>query len=136
MDNWQRGDVGKVYVWDGVDACWSGRRVDNARGRYKPGSNYEAHQDIGGFQADELWSTPLVQSLNELVKLGQTPESVDLVVLEAMFGIGSDFSMRTLAQATVNKAKELYPDRPHAAVFEKNFRKNNVSSLAHNPRAR
>ncbi len=126
LDSWQRGDVGKVYVWDGVASCWPGRRVDNSRGRFKPGSSYEAHQDVGGFQADELWSTPLVQSLNELVKLGQTPELVDLVVLEGMFGIGSNFSMRSLAQATVNKAKELYPDGPHATVFEKNFRKNNV----------
>jgi hypothetical protein len=122
----QRGDKGKVFVWDGIASCWPGRRVDNRTGRYSPDRNYGAHEDLGGFQADELWSTPLAQSLIELVGKGETPESVDTVVLQGMFGIGSDFTMRSLARATVEKAKLLYPGKPHAAVFQKHFRANGI----------
>lgn len=122
MKNGLAVDVAKIFVWDGIDACWGGRRADRANAMYDPARSYDAHEDVGGFASDELWSTPLVSALFELVKAGETHESVDQVVLEGMQGIGQDFTMRTLALATVAKAKALFPGKPHAAVFEKHFR--------------
>jgi hypothetical protein len=116
-------DPVKVFEWDGIDACWGGRRADRMTAKYDPQRTYGAHQSVpGGFQSDELWSTPLVSSLLELTAAGETIESVDQVVLEGMAGIGRNFTMRTLALATVAKAKVLFPGKPHAAVFEKHFK--------------
>ncbi|HEV7408506.1 MAG TPA: hypothetical protein VGO01_08475 [Bradyrhizobium sp.] len=112
----------KVFEWDGINSCWGGRRADRLNAKYDPNRAYGAHQSLNGFESDELWSTPLVSALQELSGAGETIESVDQVVLEGMAGIGSNFTMRTLALATVAKAKVLFPAKPHAAVFEKHFK--------------
>ena len=91
---------------------------------YDPRRTYGAHQPIGGgVQSDELWSTPLVQSLTELRRQGVPREEVDKVVLELMFGLGAGFRMPDLATKTVTAAKALFPSGPHAGVFESSFRK-------------
>lgn len=119
-------DPVKVFEWDGIDSCWGGRRADRLNAKYDPQRTYGAHQTVGGFESDELWSTPLVSSLLELTAAGETIESVDQVVLEGMAGIGRNFTMRTLALATVAKAKALFPGKPHAAVFEKHFKHHSI----------
>src|SRR5262249_30730035 len=63
-------DPVKVFKWDGIDSCWSGRRADRFNAKYDPHLTYGAHQSVGGFQSDELWSTPLVSSLLELATTG------------------------------------------------------------------
>ena len=113
---------GKVFVWDGIDACWGGRRVDRKDARYDPARTYGAHEQVGAFVADELWSTPLIGALLEIVAGGADIGTVDTVVLEGMAGIGSDFTMRSLALKTIAQARQLYPDQPHAAIFEKHFK--------------
>ena len=119
-------DPVKVFEWDGIASCWGGRRADRLNARYDPNRNYGAHQSLSGFESDELWSTPLVSSLLELTAAGETIDSVDQVVLEGMAGIGANFTMRTLALATVAKAKVLFPGKPHAAVFEKHFKEHAI----------
>ena len=115
---------GKIFIWDGSPQCapWLGRRVDRLNLKYDSSHVYVAHESIGNFVADELWSTPLVTSLMELSAIGESPESVDLIVLEGMTGLGSGFTMRTLALNTIEMAKKLQPGKQHAAIFEKNFR--------------
>jgi hypothetical protein len=119
-------DAGKIFVWDGIDLCWGGRRADRVNAKYDSNRNYDAHENMAGFVSDELWSTPLVSALFELVKAGETHESVDQVVLEGMRGIGQDFTMRTLALATIAKATVLFPGKPHAVVFEKHFKHHEI----------
>lgn len=121
--NGATGDYAKIFVWDGISACWPGRRGDRITAQYNPAMTYGPHQPLVGFQSDELWSTPLISSFLELVKSGESPESVDKVVVEAMSGgrIPAGFTMPQLAQATVDVAGELYPGRPYAAVFKKHF---------------
>ena len=67
-------DPVKVFEWDGIDACWGGRRADRLNARYDPNRTYGAHQSMGSFESDELWSTPLVSSLLELTGAGETIE--------------------------------------------------------------
>lgn len=114
--------AGKVFVWDGIDACWGGRRVDKVNAKYNPAITYSAHEQMDGFVADELWSTPLIESLLDLVKLGESIESVDRVVLAGMDGIGRNFTMRSLALHTLEQARILYPNKPHADIFRKYFK--------------
>ena len=117
-------DPGKVFLWDGNgrDSCWNGRRVDRKNARYSSTKNYRPHSPEDGFVSDELWSTPLVSSLKELVAAGESVESVDLVILDGMEGIGRDFTMSDVAIHTIKQARLRYPNKPHASVLEKNFR--------------
>ncbi len=88
---------------------------------------YSAHQSIPGGQSDELWSTPLFQSLITLVGThGKTRESVDQIVLESHFGIGFGPKMRDLAYATIAAAQALQPGQPHAVVFTQKFAHHNI----------
>ena len=113
----------KVFDWDGIDTCWSGRRLNITGVRYDPGRQYRAHQSIGGgVQSDELWSTPLYQSFLQLRGQNVPREEVDTIVLQSMFGLGAGFTMRDLAVNVVATANNLFPTGPHAGVFEANFR--------------
>jgi hypothetical protein len=115
-------DPAKVFTWDGIGSCWPGRRLDRTSARYNPSTRYGAHQSFGGFVSDELWSTPLYQALIELVARGETPESVDRIVLTGMQTVGGGLTMRQLALNTIAVANLLSPSGPHAAVFEEKFR--------------
>lgn len=121
MTNGSALDAGKVFVWDGIAECWSGRRVDRTNAAYEPNRRYGAHEPMNGFVSDELWSTPLVLALRELIAKGEPHESVDKVVLAGMDGIGSNFTMRSLALNTVLQARQMFPGKPHGDVFEKHF---------------
>ena len=115
-----------MFIWDGVGTCWGGRRADRLNAKYDAAVTYDDHEDMGPFQSDELWATPLVSSILELTKAGESHESVDQVVLQGMATVGSGFSMRTLALATVEQAKLLFPEKPHAAVFERHFKHHGI----------
>jgi hypothetical protein len=119
-------DFGKIFPWDAIDSCWGGRRADRTTALYDPSKLYGAHERIGGFISDELWSTPLVQALLAAKAKGLKVEDVDKVILEAMFFSGKNFTMRSLAVTTVNKAKEIYPSGDIAALLEAEFKKVNI----------
>jgi hypothetical protein len=115
-------DPAKVFTWDGIPSCWSGRRLDRTGARYDSSRTYFAHQNFSGFVSDELWSTPLFQTLLALLARGETAESVDAIILTGMQTMGPDITMRALALNTVLVAKSLSPGRPHAEVLEAKFR--------------
>ena len=90
--------------------------------RYDHGKTYSAHVMIdGGFQSDELWSTPIFQSLIELSDLGIPREEVDKIVVQSHFGLGADLKMRDMALSTVSSAQSLFPEGPHKDIFYRNF---------------
>jgi zinc metalloprotease ZmpB len=119
-------DPGKVFPWDGVSSCWGGRRVDVKAAFYDPSIVYEDHVPMEGFQSDELWGTPLVEAAQDIVKKGGSLEDVDKIVLEGMFGIGTNFTMPKLAANTVLKAKQLFPGKPYAAIFTTRFKQHKI----------
>lgn len=116
------GDKFRVFNWDGSSGCWDGRRADRREARYKRGSHYDAHDPgADGVVSDELWSTPLVSSLDELLNAGIAKQDVDLIVLESQFGLAHSLNMNDWANALVQTADLLFPNGPHAEIFAKHF---------------
>lgn len=114
----------EVFTWDGHgegSPCWDGRVLNATEMQYDHTRKYGAHQRIGNRQSDELWSTPLFQSLLELMEQGVPREELDQIVLEAQFGLGAGLKMRDLAQATISTARRLQPKGPHADVLQSKF---------------
>ena len=117
-----------VFNWDSADSgtgkrCWSGRVFNASSISYTQGVNHGPHIPMpGGRFTDELWSTPLHRTLQELMQLGRTRNEVDTIVLESMRGLVSGLRMPQLAELTVRKACELFPNGPHGDVFLKHFR--------------
>ena len=110
-----------VYNWDGGN-CWDGRVLNALAARYDQSKTYGAHSSIpGGFQSDELWSTPLFQAHKQLRELGIPREEIDTIVLEAQFGLGSGLKMRDMARSIVATAERLYDKGPHAGIFRDRF---------------
>ena len=123
-----------IYTWDGhgtSNACWPGRVLNATGAQYVPTTTYSAHSSIpGGYQSDELWSTPLFQSLRTLMDQGYSRESVDQIILESHFGIGSGLKMRDLANLTIAAASALQPGGNHANVFIEKFLVHNIIEVA------
>lgn len=120
-----------IYSWDGHgngNQCWAGRIMNAFGARYVHTTFYGAHVSIpGGYQSDELWSTPLFQSLLALVEQhGQSRESLDTILLEAQFGLGSGLKMRDMANVIIATARELEPSGPHAQVLAEKFLVHNI----------
>jgi subtilisin-like proprotein convertase family protein len=120
-----------IYTWDGHgngNQCWAGRIMNANGAQYVHTTFYQAHVGIpGGYQSDELWSTPLFQSLLTLVEQnGQSRESVDTILLESQFGLGSGLKMRDMANVIIATARELEPSGPHADVFTAKFLVHNI----------
>ena len=119
-----------VFTWDGhgpTNACWPGRIMNAFAAQYVHTTTYGAHSSIpGGFQSDELWSTPLFQSLIALTDQGYTRDSVDQIILESHFGTGSSLKMRDLANITIATAASLQPGENHANVFTEKFLVHNI----------
>lgn len=119
-----------VFSWDGHGSpvqCWDGRVLNQFGAQYDPNATYGAHQTIpGGYQSDELWSTPLFQTLVAVMDAGYTRESVDQIILESHFGLGSGVRMRDLANVTIATAAALQPGNPHADLFVQKFLVHNI----------
>ncbi|MEZ4388922.1 MAG: proprotein convertase P-domain-containing protein [Candidatus Krumholzibacteriia bacterium] len=119
-----------IYSWDGHgvgNPCWPGRVMNATNLQYVHSTTYGAHQSIPGGISDELWSTPIFQSLRTLVETyGESHESVDTILLEAQFGLGSGLKMRDMANVIIATAQQMYPDGPHAVVFVQKFLVHNI----------
>lgn len=112
----------KMFSWDGHFDCWNGRATDKFDLIYTHSrATYEPHESISGGISDELWSTPLFQSLLELYRQGIPRSEVDRIVIEAQFGLGIGQKMRLAAEAIVQTASLLYPEGPHSSVFREYF---------------
>jgi subtilisin-like proprotein convertase family protein len=122
-----------VFSWDGHGAgnlCWSGRIMNAFGAQYDSTTTYSAHSGIpGGYQSDELWSTPLFQTLLDLTALSYPREDVDTIILEAQFGLGSGVTMRGMANAIIQTATTMFPAGPHADEFVQNFLVHNIVNI-------
>jgi len=119
-----------IFHWDGHGAgnwCWPGRVMNRTNLQYVHSTIYGAHQSIPGGISNELWSTPIFQTMRTLVEThGESRESCDTVILESQFGMGSGMKMRDLANSIIATAQALYPDSPHALVYVEKFLVHNI----------
>ncbi len=115
-----------VYKWDGHNKCWPGRVLDATNIKYDPKKTYGAHMRIGSNQSDEMWSTPIYQAYVELTAWGAPREDLDKIILESHFGIGYGVKMPEMAQAIVNTARTLFPDKNYADVYLQHFKIQNI----------
>jgi hypothetical protein len=116
----------QMFSWDRAGGCWPGRRTDQTHAQYDRSKNYYAHGSEEGFIHEELWSTPLVQAMVELVSLGVPKEEVDRIVVQAHFGLSRGVRMEDMALATLMTARMLYPEGPHGGSFLKAFLAQNL----------
>ncbi|WP_163836807.1 proprotein convertase P-domain-containing protein [Spartinivicinus ruber] len=119
----------RAISWDWHPDCRKAgpeRRFDRLNFRYDPSRKYRAHRYVNGVNGDDLWSTPLVQSHLELLKLGVNRSEIDTVILEAQYGFAEGVTMPEMAASIVNSAENLYPNGPHARVFTKYFSRMNI----------
>lgn len=117
-------EIDTVFNWDG----YFGNRIStrslwNQRAKYFESSEYRAHESVGGELGDELWSTPLFQTLKQGVdKYGvEAFTEVDTIVLESMFGLGRGMKMHDLVESMLYVADKLYPSRDYSAILQSNF---------------
>jgi subtilisin-like proprotein convertase family protein len=113
----------QVYSWDAQGNCWPGRSLDKLQARYDYHQAYGAHTNNDGFISDEIWGTPLFQTLVRLKELGVPREEADQIILQSQFGLGSGLKMRDMAQAIIAAARQLHPYGPHADIFFDQFLK-------------
>jgi len=122
-----------VFSWDGHgtgNQCWPGRIMSAFGALYDSTTTYGAHSGIpGGFQSDELWSTPCFQTLLNLINLGHPRSDCDQIVLEAQFGLGAGVTMRGMANAIIQTAGMLFPAGPHADEFIQSFLVHNIVNI-------
>jgi len=119
-----------IYSWDGhgTEMCsWEGRVLNRLDAIYDPTKKYWDHAPlVDGFIPDEVWSTPLFQAMLELYHQGVPIEESDQVVLEGHFGVGTPMKMFDLAASTVAAAADLFPEGPHAQVFQNAFGRHQI----------
>lgn len=119
-----------AFPWDGHgtgNQCWPGRMMNlTSAAQYDHAHNYAAHSSHNGVNGDELWSTPIFQSLVTLVGLGEGHGEVDQIILQSHFGIPSGLKMRGMANIMINTASTLFPGGPHAQVFTDKFLVHNI----------
>ena len=115
----------EVFSWDahGSQAsCWEGRILNANDLRYDPSRTYGAHQPMPhDRQSDELWSTPLFQSLVTLMEMDIPRSDMDTIVLESHFGLGPGTTMRDMARSMLQTARLLFPGGPHERVLKEKF---------------
>lgn len=115
-----------VYKWDGHNKCWAGRKMDSFLPKYNPKRSYAAHSNVDGGNSDELWSTPIFQAFLELYKRGVPRSSMDKIMLEAHFGLGSRVKIPQMAQSIVKTAKTLFPNEDYDQVYLRHFKKQGI----------
>ncbi|USD42880.1 proprotein convertase P-domain-containing protein [Vibrio sp. SCSIO 43135] len=117
-------EIDTVFNWDGYFGTRiSTRSLWNQRARYFEGSEYRAHVSVAGELGDELWSTPLFQTLKQAVELYGEPAfaEIDTLVLESMYGLGRGMKMHDLVESMLYTANALYPSRDYQALLKQNF---------------
>ncbi|MCG7497177.1 proprotein convertase P-domain-containing protein [Vibrio sp. Of7-15] len=117
-------ELDTVFNWDGYFGHQRHTRsLNNQKARYYPTAEYRAHESVGGELGDELWSTPLFQTLKQGVALygADAFNEVNTIILESFYGLGRGVKMDDLAENILYVAGELYPNRDYQRLFKAHF---------------
>ncbi|MEI8594742.1 proprotein convertase P-domain-containing protein [Photobacterium sp. Hal280] len=110
--------------WDGAAGAVKSRRsLHDDDARYNRDMDYRAHISVAGTLGDELWSTPLFQTLKQAEAVyGEAAfDEFNRVVIEGMAGMGYGMKMDDLARSTVDAAQRLYPQKDYAQWLTARF---------------
>ncbi|UXI01690.1 proprotein convertase P-domain-containing protein [Photobacterium sp. TY1-4] len=115
--------------WDGAaGANKSMRSLNDTEARYYPEMDYRAHVSVYGTLSDQLWSTPLFQTLKQGVAIygNGAFDEFNRIVLEGMAGMGFGMKMSDLARSTVDAAQRLYPNKDYARLLAARFKQHGI----------
>ncbi|UTV28128.1 proprotein convertase P-domain-containing protein [Photobacterium atrarenae] len=119
--------------WDGAAGANKAQRsLNDTEARYYPEMEYRAHVSVYGTLSDQLWSTPLFQSLKQGVAIygNDAFDEFNRIVLEGMAGMGFGMKMSDLARSTVDAAQRLYPNKDYARLLAARFKQHGILSDA------
>ncbi|MEL6117820.1 proprotein convertase P-domain-containing protein [Photobacterium sp. SP02] len=128
-DRSERFELDVFANWDGaVGALKARRSLNDQEARYYPEMEYRAHVSVFGTLGDQLWSTPLFQTLKQAEAVyGEAAfDEFNRVVLEGMAGMGFGMKMNDLARSTVDAAQRLYPQKNYASWLADRFRHHGI----------
>ncbi|WP_028111903.1 proprotein convertase P-domain-containing protein [Ferrimonas kyonanensis] len=124
-------ELDTVFNWDG----WFGfkqhtRSLNNTRARYIPTAEYRAHESVAGELSDELWSTPLFQTLKAAVAAEGSDafDDIDSIILQAFYGVGRGVKMADMAANIVTLAGEMFPTKDYQSLFQHHFSQHGLMS--------
>ena len=129
-----RDEQGKIFEpdvmfnWDARFGGRTPRTLNDVNAQYNANYYYPAHISVRGTLGDQLWSTPIFQSL----KLAEQHhgiegmDDVERVLLEAMYGLGAGVTMNQLALSTIDIAKRMYPNRRYSEDLQQQFAEHNL----------
>ncbi|GAB6263379.1 proprotein convertase P-domain-containing protein [Photobacterium sp. R1] len=128
-DRNERFELDVFANWDGVVGALKSRRsLNDQEARYDPEMDYRAHVSVNGTLSDQLWSTPLFQTLKQAEAVyGEAAfDEFNRVVLEGMASMGFGMKMYDLARSTVDAAQRLYPQKPYAQWLNARFKHHGI----------
>ncbi|MGF1693287.1 proprotein convertase P-domain-containing protein [Photobacterium kagoshimensis] len=123
-------ELDTVFNFDGHFGGKSGgtRSLNDKAARYYPSAEYQAHISVNGTLSDQLWSTPLFQSLKEAVATYNADafEAMNRIILEGLYGLGRGAKMHHAAQSILDAAQSLYPNHEYGAILRRHFNHHNL----------
>ncbi len=117
-----------MFNWDARANSRRPRSLNDEDARYNADYYYPAHIYVNGVLGDQLWSSPLFQTLKLAAqKYGATAiDDVERFVIEAMYGLGTGVTMNKLALSTLDMANRMYPEKDYADDLQAQFAKHNL----------
>ena len=103
-----------LVIWDEdlLSRSELAAEMDELRALTESGDHYWTTEFLSVLQhANSYWTETMARHPLERLGDGETRESVDQIILEAMFGLGSGFKMRDVANSII-QAAGLLPGRP------------------------
>ncbi len=111
----------QIFQWSSVGGCRPARNLDSVFLTYDIERNYKGGIPLMAGMTNEVWATPLFQTLVQSLEAGLSHEDVDRFFIEGLSLIEADLKMPQFAERLVALAEELYPDKKIADILEANF---------------
>ncbi|WP_261858807.1 proprotein convertase P-domain-containing protein [Photobacterium sanguinicancri] len=123
-------ELDTVFNFDGHFGGKSGgtRSLNDEAARYYPSAEYQAHISVNGTLSDQLWSTPIFQSLKEAVAIYDVDafNAMNRIIIEGLYGLGRGTKMHHAAQSILDAAQNLYPNHEYGAILRRHFNHHNL----------
>lgn len=110
-----------IFKWTSVGNCRSQRNLESPFLIYEIEKDYKGSLPMVAGFTNEVWSTPLFQSLLQSLKEGVSHEDLDRLFVESLSFLESDLKMPQMSEKLVELALELYPTQKISEILKENF---------------